>query len=695
MQLSSPGGDDEVRWLEAEALAWMLVMVLGALALAAGVALAPALGELIEREPLTIWADPDVRNLFAPESAELVRFAIAVATPMIVVIILVFAGERMAGLSRSRFGLLLRAVGTVVVLGAIAVGWLTRSEPLTFGIDPHYFGERDLAVALLVAAVILFVALRPPDTSVISRVRETLVRSAQGSRVAIPVTRLAAAGATVIFMLPAVYTDASLPDATPVTLQHLPFTFADFAAFGNGATPLADFAGEYSNLLPWVGHPFLAVFDYSPGAFTVLMAVLAALSLLALWRALALTVRNELVGLLLYLPVLALSLHPTLEMGDERDTNATLVQILPERYLLPALLAWLCARHLRGLSPRSPLALFVVGGLALFNNPEYGGACLLAVFFALLIGTPTKVSRAAALSLIGQFAAGVAAAAALVGTITLVRSGSLPQPELFTYYGRLFGSQGFGLLPMPTLGFHLIIYIFLAGALLLGGIRHRADASDHALSGLLAYAGCFGLIAGVYYVGRSTAVNLVAVFPAWAFAIAILTWAAIQWLFETKGDWRRAINPIGALAATVMVGFGLATTAMIELPGPWAQAARIADDSDRTSSFDLLPRARRFVATYTNDNEPVLILRENGHLLARGAGVRNVSLLGDPVFVISPAQLDELLANLREAGGRTVFVGDGVSIPIHPGLRAGLRARGFRPIAIDRPSGLVAWRPRE
>ena len=53
MHLTSPGGDEEVRWSDAEALAWVLVIVLGALALAAGFALAPVLGELIGPEPLT------------------------------------------------------------------------------------------------------------------------------------------------------------------------------------------------------------------------------------------------------------------------------------------------------------------------------------------------------------------------------------------------------------------------------------------------------------------------------------------------------------------------------------------------------------------------------------------------------------------------------------------------------------------
>ena len=54
------------------------------------------------------------------------------------------------------------------------------------------------------------------------------------------------------------------------------------------------------------------------------------------------------------MPVLALSVVPLTVIGDERLTNASQYQLLPERYLLPMLTAWLLARHLRGLAPARP-----------------------------------------------------------------------------------------------------------------------------------------------------------------------------------------------------------------------------------------------------------------------------------------------------------------------------------------------------
>jgi hypothetical protein len=671
----------------------VIVGALGALALVAGVVLAPTLGNLMEPERLEPWSDP-VRALLSPEPVELARFAIAAMTPLVAATVLVFSRERKGRLLQSRPARALPALGALAVLSVLVVGWLTRSEPLSFGLDPDYFGERDLVVAILVAAAILMLALGRSGGTRISQARTVLLR-ANGTSRATKASGFVGVAATVIFMLPAVYTEASLADAPDLMLLHLPRTFADFAAFGNGATPLADFASQYSNLLPWLSHPVLAASGYSAAAFTGLMALLSTVSLLSLWRALALTTRNEIVGILLYLPVLALSLRPTIVEGDERDSNASLLQILPERYLFPCLLAWLCARHLRGLTPRTPVTLFLIGGLALFNNPEFGGPCLLATFFALLLGTPGPASRRVLMPLVGRLAAGVGAAAAVVVTVTLVRSGSLPSPELFSYYSRLFGAQGFGLLPMPTLGFHLIVYITLASALLLGALRHRAGAQDHALSGLLAYAGCFGLLAGIYYAGRSVSVSMVALFPVWSFALALLTWAAFRALSATPGGPRVVLRPVGALSAAALIGFGLAATAIMDVPAPWTQATRIADDSARESAFDQLPAAERFVTAETQEGDRVLVLRENGHLLAREAEVKNVSFLGDPVHVVFPVQLDDMIEDLRDAGGNAVFVGDGPQIPIHPGLREGLRSRGFAPSSADESSGLVVWRPRK
>ena len=175
-------GGEEGAPPEPEAFAWALVMGLGTLGLAAGIALGPALGGLLAPAPLETWPDDAVRALISPEPTELARFTIAVVVPLLAVAVLIFARTPQTGLWASRPVRFAPAAGTLIVLGVLAIGWLARSEPQSFGLDPHYFGERDLAVALLVAAAILFVALRPLDAQPVSRLRSALLRPDSTSR---------------------------------------------------------------------------------------------------------------------------------------------------------------------------------------------------------------------------------------------------------------------------------------------------------------------------------------------------------------------------------------------------------------------------------------------------------------------------------------------------------------------------------
>lgn len=664
-----------------------LILFTGLALTLVGVVLAPALGRLIEPAPLDVWPELLVVGqggaTVDPEPTELVRFALAALTPIVLAGLLLFGvtgPRRMAAVP-------LRVVGTVGCVGAIillAIGWAARTEPITYGLAPQYFTVGEALAGLLVAA-----ATGAAASS--ARVRRWVSGRIAGARRLPTLVGLSAVAvaSTVLYVTPAAYTNDTLGDGSALTTSHLPAILADFAAFGNGATPLVDFAGQYTTLLPWALHPVLSAFDYSPASFTVVMCVLSGVALLALWRTLAVAVGNEWVGLALYLPALALALRPTLEVGDERTSNASLYMILPERYLLPLVVAWLCARHVRGLRPHTPLVLFLVAALAAVNNPEFGGPCLLATAVALLVGSaepPTRQVRRLATHLLG----GLAAATLVVTGLALARTGSLPDPSLFSYYSRLYASQGFGLQPMPSVGMHLLLYVTFAGALLAAAARRSAGIGGRTVDAMLAFAGVFGLGASSYYAGRSNAITLVALFPAWGLALALLTWTAVRWV-ATVDDRRQLLTPLGLLALAPLLGFGLAVTELADAPSPRAQVARLTDDDARPSPFRIDASAR-FVAKQTEPGEAVLVLRPNGHLVARRAGVRNTSLIGYPYHVISGTQLDDVLADLREAGGTSVFAGDGLFM--HPSLLEGLEARGWRPVAEDEDTNIVEWQLR-
>ena len=669
------------------ALAPIVGVIVAALA---GLVLAPWIGDLLAPPPLAIW--PQLIRLSGglspidPEPEELVRFAVAALAPISIALIVLLGSRERRGRGWIRVE---TAAGLIVgpLIGVGIIGWITRSEPSTYGLAPDYFSNVDLAAAVAVAAGLAGVVLAGRPRTWIVRVLEPGPTTSAGHRRWIVGLGAVVVLLTVLWALPAVYTDSNLFDAPQLTRTHVPYTFADFAAFGNGATPLSDFAAQYSNLLPWVLHPVFVLTSYGPGSFTVVMGVLTVLGMLAMWRAIALAVGHEWVGAALYLPVLAVSLRPTIVSDDERLSNASLFQILPERYVVPLVVLWLCIRWARGLRPRSPAVIFFAAGLAFLNNAEFGGPCLVAACLALLVAAPEPPIRVLP-RLAVQLVSGLAAAVVIVTAITVVRSGSAPDPAMLTYFSRMFGTQGFGAEPMPNLGFHLALYVTFVAALLTGAVRRAATASDRPLCGLLVFSGTLGLGASGYYVGRSNAITLVALFPIWGLCVAALVWLALRWLLRVQ-DRRALLTPRGAFAACALIGFGLVATDLPEVPNPPTQVHRLADASDRDAS-EGLTAAEEFVADRTRPGEPVLILRAHGHLVARGAGVRNVAFIGHPFHVINAEQLDAMLSDLRQAGGTTVFTAH--AHPSRAGLRAGLKERGWQVVSRDPVAGIEEWR---
>lgn len=661
-------------------------------ALLAGLLLAPTIGDLMQPTPLDVWPEVSTaagNRLVQPEPTELARFLIAFIAPFAIAGLLVFG---FAQRGRTARAISLQTAATMAVVAAlvlICAGWVTRSESAeTSGLAVDYFSNLALVVAGCLSATMVWTALSDRGRTLVGRVLRKPAGET-GSRWGTPVgIAILVIGCTVLYATTAAYTSDGLDRALRLTRLHIPFTFEDFAAFGNGATPLTDFASQYSNLLPWVLHPVFSAFDYSPTSFTVVMALLTVVTMIAMWRVLALTVANAWVGVVLYLPVLALGLRPTIEMGDERASNASLYQIMPERYFLPMVVAWLCVRHLRGLRPRSTIGLVFVAGLALLNNVEFGAPALLALVVALLFGSeepPRPGLRRLGLDL----GVGVGSAIVVVSAMTLARSGSLPDVGLLTYFSRLFGSQGFGMQPMPPLGFHLVIYVTFVGALILGAALRSSEPHDRARCGMLGYSGAFGLGASAYYAGRSNAVSLVALFPAWGLCLALLSWASFCWMLELK-DRKRLITPVGLLAVVTLVGFGLAVTDLSGVPNPAMQVRRLSGDGAGPTTLDPQEAAARFVEARTEPGTPVLILRENGHLVARSAGVRNVGAINHPLHVISGTQLDDELDALRDAGGATIFTG-GTNL-LWPSLVAALRSEGWKPLSEDLAANIVEWR---
>ena len=118
--------------------------------------------------------------------------------------------------------------------------------------------------------------------------------------------------------------------------------------------------------------------------------------------------------------------------------------------------------------------------------------------------------------------------------LTLVRAGTLPDFGYAIYFARLFALIGVGQLPMPELGFHLVVYMTFVAALLTAVVRARRADSDATLTGMLAFSAIFGLGAASYYANRSHPDVLMALFSAWGFSVSLLAWVALRALWLGK-----------------------------------------------------------------------------------------------------------------------------------------------------------------
>jgi len=669
-----------------EAFSWLTTAAVAALALGAMLLLAGPIGDLIAPQPLDFFDDALVTELVRPEHDELVRVAIAILAALIVAAAVAYVPVRRLPARLGAAAPALAAAGGAAVVFVLLVAWFTRSEPSAQGIDdPDYFTGLAGVAALVFAALVLWLATAKGR----SGVAWDAVRGALARR---PVAAALAVVVTACFLLPSAFTESSLGDALPFILfGHLPGIFGDFVAVANGRTPGVDFASQYSALLPYALWPLLSLLDYSPAAFTIISTCLSGLALLAVWRLLALAARDELGGLALYVPVVALSLVPLTVIGDERLTNASQYQLLPERYLLPLLTAWVLARHLRGLAPRGPGPPIACAAIAGANNPEFGLPCLVATLIALALarrGTGTMWAEIR--PLLGRAVVAIVAVTVLVCAIDLVRTGSLPTPATVLYYSRLFGSQGYGMISMPTLGFHLALFATFAGALVIAAARARSASDDRALTALLGFAGSFGLLAFVYYGGRSNGYSLIGLFPAWGLALALLTLLMVGRLREAS-DLVDGVRRAGALGICVLVGFGLAVTTVTQVAAPWDQVKRLSDTSSgKPNSFDL-DAVEGFVAERSMPGEPIAIVGSNGFLIARDVGVEDVSPIEDPVHFVAGTQVQDVIDALDDEGGSSIFVRDRSFPPPLPSISEYLASSGFRPVARDRASGTTQW----
>ncbi|HWC08787.1 MAG TPA: hypothetical protein VG458_07020, partial [Solirubrobacterales bacterium] len=351
-----------------------------------------------------------------------------------------------------------------------------------------------------------------------------------------------------------------------------------------------------------------------------------------------------------YLPFLATSFFFIRDGLPHRYSFAEYLGIFPLRYAGPYFVAFLLARHLAGARPRAAIWIFLAAGCAVLNNGDFGIPALGATVVALVAAAGEPRTRGWWAQLGVEAAGGLIAAFTLVAIVTLARAGEIPDLDLLFRYARVFALAGYVMLPMPWLGFWVVIYLTFCSALAVAAlmvVRRDAERTD---TGMLAWIGIFGLGIGSYYAGRSHPEVLIAMFSAWGLAIVLLVAVTTRSLAR---DRRRP----GPAQLALFVGFGLLVCSLAQFPAPW-RSLEVLRDRAVIESFQPVGEAN-FIAANSSPGEPVVLLMTLGQRASRLAGVENLMPYSGIVSMPAEQQLEDTVKRLREAGGSKIFVREG------------------------------------
>ncbi|HEX7292034.1 MAG TPA: hypothetical protein VF250_12985 [Conexibacter sp.] len=631
--------------------------------------LAPPLGRaLFEPTPEAFWAFWQTREGIVPEPAEHAAYLFALLAPALLAILVLVVARRPPRISPAARRFVPSAAQALGV--AFLVACLIAQRRVLYGnYQPElaptrprfhyvYFTPATFVAAGVLALLIAAALSRAGLMARAARwTRETRARRTAATA--------AAALLTALWLLTAIHSDATVGNANPRIVVNLPFWLDEPFAVLDGHHPLVDFHAQYGQLMAYLAAGTMAVFGASLTVYSLTMVAASCLAMVAVFATIRRVVRRSLVALALYVPVLSTSFFTEVGPPENRYGPGTLFSLFPMRYAGAYAVAWLTARHLDDAWPRRPAVLFFAAGVALVNNIDFG----LPAFAAALVACAAAGadSRARLGRLLLEAAAGLAAAFAAVALLIVATAGALPHFELLLTFPRIYGVNGFGLLPMPSLGLHVAIYATYAAALVLVAVRLASGRRD-VLTAMLAWCAVFGLGSGAYYAGRSLPDMLINVFSPWALTLALLLVAASRAIAARPS--RRPTPAEGA----VIVGFALAICSIAQTPAPWTQLQRLGRSTDRP--LLVATATERAIRAWTKPGERVAILTPMAHRIAYRLRVDNVAPYANLESMPLRSQLAETVARMREAGVRRLF------LPIQqtdPEQLAALEQLGFAP----------------
>lgn len=656
-------------------LPWIVVATWGAGAVVVAVyalLLTYVAPELVDARPNSgVDFLPHVLASVKPEPLEQLRYVLAATIPLAVAgltFLLVRSPRRPdAGwdpvIALGIFALQIAAVGFV------GAAWGRQQLIYSF------FAGWQAWTAVIVAVAVVAAIIKPGPLAVPARLRALRTRPLPGW---LP-TALAGLF-TLAAVSFAVFRDGNVVDTLELNVGHWPVFTEEITAVAQGRTPLVDFVPQYTSILPYLGIPFLDAFTPSLLTVSTFIATLSAIAFFSVYIAFRILTEHRWWACGFYIVFLSIAMYPNTQDGPHLHALVNYWGVMPMRYIGPfvtlAVLAW----TLRAPSRPRFVALGLASGLSLLNNFEFGLPVLLGAILAVAAaGAPDRpLAIGARIRDLLGVAAGVAIAVVAFCSLTLVRSGELPDVWSLLAFARQFAAAGFFMLPMPGfVGLHTLIWATFVICIVVALVQAltstaREGAAGRVTVGLLAFSGVFGLGALTYYVGRSAPTVLIALFAAWAISLTVLTWEVVLRLRATQaGSMRQYVLLIPAV---VLIGhLTLAATTLSDDRGVFGQPGRLLD-SGKERIYEQVPM-RNFVADCTNDGEATMLLYPLGYRIAASAGVENWMPYNHPESIVTQQQVDRVGDVIRDRGVSVVY-----SATLQPAMARKLRELGFRAV---------------
>lgn len=624
-----------------------------------------------------------------PEPAELIGYVLSVAVPFVLVfgiVVLLNLGRKLEYVEQHA-----TLTGSVAVVSQAIIlyyaydAWSYESANSWTG-QLNDVGVNQLTVLTCLSAWLAFAWLAPGTKRLLSDLWERLSK-AQG------IALLLAVGWTTAHLLECVFTDDNIRRASGTISYHLPFTMGEFAAVINGRFPLVDFYSQYQNLLAHLLRPVFHVVGLSVTTFTAAMSLLSGIGFLFLYRVLWRVSGSAWLGLILYVPMLSVSMAEAETAGVNPSNAFNYYAVGPIRYFGTFLGAYLALLYLSAPTRRRLLWVSAIAVLIGLNNLDFGVPAALGVLACTLLHPPRAGSESRWLRTL--LAASIFVIGASLGfcaflSFALVSTGTWPDLGILTEYQRTFAYLGFNMVPLPPNGLYRIMYItFICSLLyaLFDGFSRSPEEFSPARrlsTGMLAYASIAGFGVGTYFVGRSHPAVIIAIYPAWAFALALLLHRILS---DARAATMRRRSDSAVVHALPTAGMLTLCAGLIPLVIHIPHVDREIDRIEYHSG-GLGSRAARlasFVSKYVTHGSQTVIVAVDAHQVALEAGVQNMYPFAHPGSVLLKSQLRPVLESIERLppGDQYVFGA------VWPEVAQFLVRSGFQ--QIDATGDFVAW----